>query len=102
MSDEFRRGLAQLVDLGRERRVAMMCSEAVWWRCHRRIVADYLMARGEAVFHPMGNRVERTRMTVAAHQSDGHRVSPEQDLGKIGRATGGENKCHKGCGRGGA
>ncbi|HEY9554818.1 DUF488 family protein [Allosphingosinicella sp.] len=80
MSDEFRRGLAQLVDLGRERRVAMMCSEAVWWRCHRRIVADYLMARGEAVFHLMGNdRVERTRMTVAAHESDGNLVYPAQD-----------------------
>ena len=30
-----------------------MCSEAVWWRCHRRIVADHLIARGETVFHLM-------------------------------------------------
>ena len=31
-----------------------MCSEAVWWRCHRRIVADYLLARDEKVLHLMG------------------------------------------------
>jgi uncharacterized protein (DUF488 family) len=53
MSPAFRHGLEELVALGRERRVAMMCSEAVWWRCHRRIVADYLLADGEAVFHLM-------------------------------------------------
>src|SRR3546814_8708784 len=65
MSDEFRRGLAQLVDLGRERRVAMMCSAAVWWRCQRRIVADYLMGVGEAVVQLMGKgREERTRGTA--------------------------------------
>jgi uncharacterized protein (DUF488 family) len=70
LSDEFREGLAELVALGRERRVAMMCSEAVWWRCHRRIVADWLIARGEAVFHLMGeDKVEPARL------SDGARVA---------------------------
>jgi uncharacterized protein (DUF488 family) len=33
-----------------------MCAEAVWWRCHRRIVADHLLARGVEVFHIMGPR----------------------------------------------
>jgi uncharacterized protein (DUF488 family) len=39
--------------------VAIMCSEAVWWRCHRRIIADHLLARGEEVVHlmPSGDRV---------------------------------------------
>ncbi|MDF2800053.1 MAG: hypothetical protein K0R85_2797 [Devosia sp.] len=32
----------------------MMCAEAVWWRCHRRIIADHLLVRGFAVFHTMG------------------------------------------------
>lgn len=50
----FRRGLAELSELARDRRVAIMCAEAVWWRCHRRIVADYLMAAGAAVMHIMG------------------------------------------------
>ena len=53
LSEEFQAGLDELVALGRERRTAVMCSEAVWWRCHRRLVADHLLARGEAVFHLM-------------------------------------------------
>jgi len=36
---------------GAARRSAIMCAEALWWRCHRRIIADYLIAAGETVFH---------------------------------------------------
>ena len=44
-----------------------MCAEAVWWRCHRRIIADYLIAAGEMVFHILGrNHVEQAQMTYAA------------------------------------
>ncbi|MGH7523556.1 MAG: DUF488 family protein [Gemmatimonadales bacterium] len=49
----FRAGLDQLLVLARTARVAIMCAEAVWWRCHRRIVADHLLARGVAVEHIM-------------------------------------------------
>ncbi len=67
LSEEFEQGLAHLIALGRERRCAIMCSEAVWWRCHRRIVADHLLARGETVFHLMGeHRVEPARLTEGA------------------------------------
>lgn len=63
----FRAGLDRLIQLGRERRCAMMCSEAVWWRCHRRIVADHLIARDETVFHIMGrDRVDPARLTPGA------------------------------------
>lgn len=51
----FRTGLEELLGLARDRRVAIMCSEAVWWRCHRRIVADYLLARGVPVKHLLGS-----------------------------------------------
>lgn len=69
MGERFRAGLARLVALGRERRVAMMCSEAVWWRCHRRIVADYLLGDGETVFHLMGDdRIEPATMTKGARR----------------------------------
>jgi uncharacterized protein (DUF488 family) len=54
MSGGFRSGLARLRDLGRVRRCAVMCAEAVWWRCHRRIIADYLVIGGEQVFHILG------------------------------------------------
>lgn len=53
LSDDFRRGLSQLARLSADHRVAFMCSEAVWWRCHRRIVADYLLKDGLEVFHLM-------------------------------------------------
>ena len=46
--------LAELRALARERPVAIMCAEAVWWRCHRRIISDYLVAAGEEVRHIMG------------------------------------------------
>jgi len=67
LSDAFHRGLAALKQLSLEQRCAMMCSEAVWWRCHRRIVADYLLYEGREVFHLMGSeRVDAARMTAAA------------------------------------
>jgi uncharacterized protein (DUF488 family) len=50
----FAAGIDELTARGRERCAAIMCAEAVWWRCHRRIVADHLLARGETVFHIIG------------------------------------------------
>ena len=50
-TEEFARGLARLEALGRERRVAIMCAEAQWWRCHRRLIADALLARGWDIVH---------------------------------------------------
>jgi uncharacterized protein (DUF488 family) len=66
-SAEFRAGLDRLVEAGRDRPTAIMCSEAVWWRCHRRIVADHLIARGETVLHILAQgRVEPARLTPGA------------------------------------
>ncbi|KQZ46605.1 DNA repair protein [Rhizobium sp. Root149] len=53
LSDTFIEGLELLISVGTIRRCAMMCSEAVWWRCHRRIIADYLLKRNIKVFHLM-------------------------------------------------
>jgi len=50
-TDEFARELEALVALGTRERVAIMCAEAVWWRCHRSLIADALLARGEPVLH---------------------------------------------------
>lgn len=72
-SEPFHAGFAHLLDEGRKQRCAIMCSEAVWWRCHRRIISDYLIANGKIVFHIMGRgRVEPARLTPGAVvQSDG-------------------------------
>jgi len=67
LSAQFLAGLEHLLEQGRKRRCAIMCSEAVWWRCHRRIVSDYLIARGQTVFHIMGlGRGEPARLTPGA------------------------------------
>jgi len=53
-TEEFRVGLDELRELARHARCAIMCAEAVWWRCHRRIITDYLLAGGTRVEHIMG------------------------------------------------
>jgi len=77
LSDEFAVSLNQLLDLAAERPCAVMCAEAVWWRCHRRIIADYLIARSRTVLHLMaGGRAEPARMTPGARVEDGSVVYP--------------------------
>lgn len=67
LTQPFLDGLAQLIQLGRQQRCAVMCSEAVWWRCHRRIVADHLLARDESVFHLMGkDKIAPAQLTEGA------------------------------------
>jgi uncharacterized protein (DUF488 family) len=67
LSNAFQAGLDRLLELSRDQRCAIMCAEALWWRCHRRIIADYLIQRGAEVHHLMGaRRVELGRPTAAA------------------------------------
>jgi uncharacterized protein (DUF488 family) len=67
MTENFHLGLNRLRELGHGVPCAIMCAEAVWWRCHRRIIADYLIAAGETVFHILGrNRIEQAHITEAA------------------------------------
>ena len=62
----FHEGLAELRDKGQREHCAVMCSEAVWWRCHRRIIADHLLAAGEDVRHIMEGRIEAAHLTAGA------------------------------------
>ena len=57
---EFKKAIEALEELAVKQRVAYMCSEAVWWRCHRSLVSDYLKAAGWKVMHIMeeGKAVE--------------------------------------------
>jgi len=50
-SEEFRRGVEELLEVAASERTAVMCAEAVWWRCHRSLIADYLKAEGYKVIH---------------------------------------------------
>lgn len=84
LGEPFQAGLARLIDIGRGTPAAVMCAEAVWWRCHRRVVADHLIARGEAVFHIMGEgRLEPARLTPGAVVcADGTINYPTADAGE--------------------
>lgn len=67
LSASFRAGLAELEELIAAHSCAIMCAEAVWWRCHRRIIADYLLAARYPVFHIMGEgKIDPARLTEAA------------------------------------
>jgi uncharacterized protein (DUF488 family) len=66
-TDAFRAGLGELRALEADHVPAMMCAEAVWWRCHRRIVADYLLAAGDEVVHILGpGKTEPASLTPGA------------------------------------
>ena len=87
LSGAFRAGLDRLLDLAFGQRCAIMCAESVWWRCHRRIVADYLIDAGRPVFHLMNeDDVNPASLTPAAvHAADGLRY-PAASVG--GTSTG--------------
>jgi len=56
---EFEQGLSDLNQRRKKRRVCVMCSEAVWWRCHRRMIADAEVVRGVPVKHIMNEKVAK-------------------------------------------
>ena len=69
---EFAAGLKDLLQLARAERTAVMCAEAVWWRCHRSLIADYLKAAGHTVIHIIDEKkAEEHPFTSAARLVDG-------------------------------
>lgn len=72
LSPAFREALSELRELGAAHRAAIMCSEAVWWRCHRRIIGDHLLAHGDEVRHLM----DETH-AMPAELSDGAHVADD-------------------------
>lgn len=64
-SEEFAEGLMELVMAAHGLRTAVMCAEVLWWRCHRRLIADVLVSLGASVTHIMG-----------ADSAQEHRIAP--------------------------
>src|SRR4029434_2089657 len=67
-TEQFQKGIARLLDLAAEAGpTAIMCAEAVWWRCHRSLISDYLKARGVEVMHIVDvNKTQSHPYTSAA------------------------------------
>jgi uncharacterized protein (DUF488 family) len=71
-TEEFKNGVRELLELASSKRVAVMCAEAVWWRCHRSLIADYLKAAGHEVIHIIDEqKTEEHPFTSAARVIDG-------------------------------
>ena len=71
-TEEFREGIERLLGLARESRTAIMCAEAVWWKCHRSLISDYLKASGVTVLHIAGGgKSEEHPFTSAARIING-------------------------------
>ena len=80
-TDDFKQGMEQLEAIALKQRTAYMCSEAVWWRCHRSMVSDYLKLNGWLVHHIMdvGKSTEHT-YTQPAKIINGQLSYQEQTL----------------------
>ena len=71
-TEEFREGIERLLELARDSRTAIMCAEAVWWKCHRSLIADYLKAKGVTVLHIVREeKAEEHPFTSAARLVNG-------------------------------
>jgi uncharacterized protein (DUF488 family) len=71
-TEEFEQGIKALLELADRSRTTVMCAEAVWWRCHRSLIADYLKAQGHTVVHIMDvNKTEEHPFTAAASIVEG-------------------------------
>ena len=76
LGQEFADGLAQLRRLSAARRTVMMCSEALWWRCHRRLIADHLVVAGDTVCHISSDG-----------RASAHQLTPFATVGSNGQIT---------------
>jgi uncharacterized protein (DUF488 family) len=71
-TDEFAAGIKELLELAGKSRTTVMCAEAVWWKCHRSLIADYLKAAGHTVLHIVdAKKSEEHPFTSAARIVDG-------------------------------
>jgi len=78
LSEEFLRGVSELIEIASASRTACMCAEALFWRCHRRLLSDYLYAHGADVRHIFTARSVRSHTTSrdAVVRKDGRVIYP--------------------------
>ena len=82
-TEEFENALEALIRMGREKRVAIMCAEAVPWRCHRSLVADALAVRGVPVVEILSDSSYRMHKLTPFAQVEGVRITYPPDQAKL-------------------
>jgi len=79
LTPEFRQGIERLLSLGEGRRTALMCAERFWWRCHRRLISDFLVVLGKRVIHILGpGKAVEHRLPPFARVKGGRLVYPNE------------------------
>jgi uncharacterized protein (DUF488 family) len=77
---DFQSAVHELLTIATRKPTTIMCSESVFWRCHRRLVADYLLAHGVAVEHIMPTgKAQPHALTAGAKVHDGEVTYPLSD-----------------------
>jgi uncharacterized protein (DUF488 family) len=78
-TDEFREALGRLIGHAEEKATAIMCAEAVPWRCHRRLISDALLTRGHEVVHIIGpEKIDEHELNPSARVlADGRLIYPD-------------------------
>ncbi len=81
MTDAFQEPISQLLEVAEERRTVIMCSERVFWKCHRRLISDYLVAKDHRVLHILDSGDVRPHLMseIAQVRQDGFLVYPGTD-----------------------
>lgn len=71
-TEYFKKGIAELIQIAEKRKTVVMCSEAVWWKCHRSMISDYLKLNGWTVLHIMDKiKADEHPYTQPAKITDG-------------------------------
>jgi uncharacterized protein (DUF488 family) len=72
-SEEFKQGVEELLEVASTSRTAIMCAEALWWRCHRSLIADFLKSKSLDVIHILdAKKTEAHPYTPAARIVEGN------------------------------
>ncbi|MFW5945787.1 MAG: DUF488 family protein [Candidatus Natronoplasma sp.] len=77
LSDEFQEELDELIDMSESKNIAIMCAESIYWKCYRRILCDWLVAKGKTVIHLRKGEIKKHEISSRAVVEDGKVTYPE-------------------------
>jgi len=81
MSDTFKVAVRKLIELAKKKKVALMCAEKFYWKCHRQLVADYLLSQGYEVWHIIDSEnVKKHELSALAEIKNGMLTYPSRKI----------------------
>ncbi len=77
LTDEFQEGLDELIEISESEKIGIMCAESIYWKCYRRILCDWLVAKGKEVIHLRKGETKEHKISSRAVVRDGKVTYPE-------------------------